>query len=86
MGSITSGTHSGACCLATLDRNFNEKSCKFDWITCCLLGEIRMKFLALVIRNIIDSTLYCEPRDNTEKKSIPNSLASSLHRINKINE
>ena len=46
--------------------------------TSCALGEIKTKLSGFAILNINDSTLNCEPRLRTEKKSTPKTRANSL--------
>lgn len=47
-------------------------------LTSCLLGDSNTKLSGLAMRNMNDSTLNCEPRLSTEKKSTPNTRANSL--------
>ena len=47
-------------------------------LTSLLLGDSSTKLPGLAIRDMNDSTLNCDPRLITEKKSTPNTLANSL--------
>lgn len=47
-------------------------------LTSCLFGERSTKLSGLAMRNMNDSTLNCDPRLSTEKKSTPNTRANSL--------
>lgn len=51
---------------------------KAIWLTSSLLGDIKTKLSGLAMRNIKDSTLNCDPRLITEKKSTPKTRANSL--------
>lgn len=48
-------------------------------LTSAFVGDTNTKLSGLAIRNIKDSTLNCDPRLITEKKSTPKALANSLY-------
>jgi len=54
---------------------------RLDRHTSFLLGDIKTKDSGFAILNMKDSTLNCDPRLSTEKKSTPKTLANSLHII-----
>jgi len=76
------GIHSAAfwwpTCAADHQRVFERTLRK---LTSSLLGDISIKLSGFAILNMKDSTLNCDPRVSTEKKSTPKTRANSLQEI-----